>query len=514
MSEDPEPPARADGAGRPPPPLSTGGSAEELTAAVMTKPGSKRRAMGCGVLILCLFLLLGVASFLAANFIISVVRGAATLKSANRLLWSRQFADAVPLYSAALKDRLQKRDRALAYGNRGWAYANLDRDPDAINDFNAALAIDPDLVFALLDRGLAFHRQGKFGEAQADYDRVIALAPNTLDAYRNRSMILAHLGRLKEAIADLDEAVRCDPSNPNWFARRGCYCLRDGNLEAARANYESALRLDPEDEEAYRGRAILFARQHDSQRGVEEVSEAIRQHPDSARLFYARGLVHLDLLEPKEALEDFDAAILLRGKSALAYTARAAAEIWLERFEAGLGDVLQAINLAPKFSTPHYLRGRAYAKQHIYKEAIAEYDRAIACDSEAVWAMDHRALTEAAAESYDNARRDLEQTTQRFPGTFEAHMYRAWFLATCPKAEYRNGSTALTEAQLAVQLSYEDPYALDTLAAAYAEIGDFERAQEEERKALAKMPAPVPDRKEMEARLEGFGQEKPYRDNR
>jgi len=73
---------------------------------------------------------------------------------------------------------------------------------------------------------------------------------------------------------------------------------------------------------------------------------------------------------------------------------------------------------------------------------------------------------------------------------------------------------AVTEAQLAVQLSYENPYALDTLASAYAEAGDFEKAEEADRKALAKIPGLAPERKEIEARLEGFGQRKPYRDIR
>ena len=484
------------------------------SAPATAKPARKRRVLGCAAIALGLLTVLGIAIFLAGCFIVSAVRGGKALRSANKLVWSRQYEEALPLYTAALREYLPKNDRALAYGNRGWAYLSLERDLDAINDFNSALAIDPNLGFALLDRGLAFHRRGEFDHAQADYDKVIALDPNSLDAYRNRSLILAHLGRLPEAIADMDEAVRCDPSNPRWFSGRGYYCLRAGNLEAALASYESALRLDPENEEAYRGRAILFARRHESERGVAEVSEAIRQHPDSVRLLYARGLVHMERLEPEKAREDFDAAILLRDKYAMAYSGRAAAEIWMEHFEGGLADVLRAINLAPRFSAPHYVRGRAYEKQHKFKEAIAEFDRAIARDSESIWSVGQRALTEAAAGHYDIARRDLEQATRRFPGTFEAHMYRAWFLATCPQAEYRDGATALSEAQLAVKLSYEDPYALDTLAAAYAETGDFERAQETARQALAKMPTSVPDRKEVEARLAGFDQRQPYRDHR
>jgi tetratricopeptide (TPR) repeat protein len=60
---------------------------------------------------------------------------------------------------------------------------------------------------------------------------------------------------------------------------------------------------------------------------------------------------------------------------------------------------------------------------------------------------------------------------------------KAWMLATAPDDAARNGSEAVAAATRAVQLEDEADYH-DTLAAAYAEAGDFDRAIEEQEIAI------------------------------
>jgi tetratricopeptide (TPR) repeat protein len=65
----------------------------------------------------------------------------------------------------------------------------------------------------------------------------------------------------------------------------------------------------------------------------------------------------------------------------------------------------------------------------------------------------------------------------RFPRSAYTRNALAWFLATCPDAAYRNGAEAVKYAQSACELSqWKDASDIDTLAAAHAEAGDFDRA--------------------------------------
>ena len=88
----------------------------------------------------------------------------------------------------------------------------------------------------------------------------------------------------------------------------------------------------------------------------------------------------------------------------------------------------------------------------------------------------------------------------------------AWLQATCPDEQFRDGKAAFLNATQAYRLS-GGKYAshFDTLAAAYAENGDFTHAREWEVKAIAREKS---DKKKGQytARLELYRQQKPYRD--
>ncbi len=91
----------------------------------------------------------------------------------------------------------------------------------------------------------------------------------------------------------------------------------------------------------------------------------------------------------------------------------------------------------------------------------------------------------------------------------------AWVRAAHPAGRFRNGREAVRLAERACSLTkFQNPLMLDTLAAAYAETGDFERALRTQREAIAlggaqglaeALPA-------FEQRLAGYGYGRPVRD--
>ena len=88
----------------------------------------------------------------------------------------------------------------------------------------------------------------------------------------------------------------------------------------------------------------------------------------------------------------------------------------------------------------------------------------------------------------------------------------AWLLATSKFDKMRNGTLALDQAEKAVAKNASPAY-LDTLAAAYAEIGNFEQAVTVQLQALDALDADTEGlRRELEERLAQYRRSQPWRE--
>jgi tetratricopeptide (TPR) repeat protein len=97
-------------------------------------------------------------------------------------------------------------------------------------------------------------------------------------------------------------------------------------------------------------------------------------------------------------------------------------------------------------------------------------------------------------------------------GGAEALNDLAWFLATCPKSNLRDGTNAVAYGEKAVAATdRKNSSYLDTLAAAYAEAGQFAKAIAVAKEALA-LPHSAEDEPGLASRLKLYESNSPYRE--
>ncbi len=156
-------------------------------------------------------------------------------------------------------------------------------------------------------------------------------------------------------------------------------------------------------------------------------------------------------------------------------------------------------------------RGDAYAGKGDLERARADYQRALAHKPTTVAEFHNRAGVYRRLGNYQAASADLAKAAEMEPKAAGHLNDIAWLKATASDAAGRNGREAVQFARRACEMTkWKDADYLDTLAAAYAEAGNFEEAIKYQTQVLQMKGRFHQHRPGMEERLALFHQRKPY----
>ena len=142
---------------------------------------------------------------------------------------------------------------------------------------------------------------------------------------------------------------------------------------------------------------------------------------------------------------------------------------------------------------------------------MADYGRAVELNADSAEALINRGDAYLALRQWREAATDYRQAIASDAGSGRAYQSAAWLMATCPDDGYRNDQLALQAAEKAIELDGRTDFkCLDTLAAAYANAGEFDRAKQTIAEAIKIAPKDHADL--MRRRLELYQQNQPYRE--
>lgn len=176
---------------------------------------------------------------------------------------------------------------------RGFAYRVLEEFEPSVSDYNAALALDPQRVGAMVGRASARTQMGQYPEALAEIDRALRLFPGNVDALAQRCRILALQGNdLVRAEADCTAALATNPNS--WFAllTRAMVRLRQGRLDAAEADFRAAEAANADEMKnlALYGRGVIKLRRGQTVAGEADMAAAMRDSTGVSDFFARHGL--------------------------------------------------------------------------------------------------------------------------------------------------------------------------------------------------------------------------------
>jgi tetratricopeptide (TPR) repeat protein len=198
---------------------------------------------------------------------------------------------------------------AAAHNNYGNILATQGKVAEALEQYAAAVRIDPDYADAYFDAGKALSGQGRDAEAAAWYERAVQLRPGDVDARNAEGLALAGARRLPEAIAAYDQALRADPGRADVRNNLGNALMAAGRKDEAIAQYEAALRLNPSFAEARNNLGNAYRDAGRLPEAIAQYEQALEQAPDSPAVRTNLGIALLMAGRTNEAIDAFERAL-------------------------------------------------------------------------------------------------------------------------------------------------------------------------------------------------------------
>jgi tetratricopeptide (TPR) repeat protein len=237
---------------------------------------------------------------------------------------------------------------ALTYYERGNVHYGMAAFAAALDDYDTAIALDPDNPRLYNNRAVAYATIGQLEKAEADYGTAIALEPDYTRAYQNRLALYEQQGNLVGMAADYAALARLDAANrADHRYQQGVLLLRLEDTTAALRAFDAAIEADPQHADARYERARLRFAAGQLEAARADLDYALRISPRAANVHYAHGLLAHASGETARAISDFTQAISLRPAYVEALIARAAAYRDSGDSDAARADLRRARELAP-----------------------------------------------------------------------------------------------------------------------------------------------------------------------
>jgi tetratricopeptide (TPR) repeat protein len=322
--------------------------------------------------------------------------------------------------------------------------AEMEKDPEKrLPDLNQAVQLAPNDANIVRARGIVLAGLEKFDEALSDLNKAIELESENAATYEIKSLVLTHMKKYDEALAALDQAQKLVPnSSEPWLQKRQIHLLQK-KLDDALYDLNKAISLDPSNANLLLLRSSLYLEKGDKEKALADAKDAVQLVPKDVLALrnYAAILAEAGKLD--DALAQLEKARKLEPNNPI--STLQLGMIYILQKQSG-----KAIDVYGEFLKDHpgesnllYARGNAYLNLGLQAEAEADYEKAY---------------------------KDLSKDSGLLNNF-------AWVLATSPDEKLRDGQRAVKMATEACKLTeYKQGHILSTLAAAYAETGDYDNA--------------------------------------
>src|SRR6266700_5987416 len=238
-------------------------------------------------------------------------------------------------------------ESAAKHRRQGSAYLDQHDISRALEEFRAAVEVDPQDAASHDYLGVALAESGKIEQAAAEFERAVRLSTNSPQAHFHLALAYDKLARTLDAIRQYEAALRLRPDflDARYALSADCWKLGDR---------EGAIRL------------------------LQQIVQA--NPPFAAEVHYNLGIELRQVGRLEEATEELKAALRLDPRSVQSHLALAQSYTERQDFNSAIDSARRAVQLASKNPECHYDLGEALRLKGDLRGAASEFAVALAIE--------------------------------------------------------------------------------------------------------------------------------------
>ena len=382
----------------------------------------------------------------------------------------------------------------------------------AVTDLQETLRINSEQPLAQHLIGRIYAHLGQKKQALEALNTAIRLAGEDRHIQARSLIVRANLREEPaEQLADFDEAVELTPGDPDVFRYRGMYHLSENRVDNALADFHAALEIEPDDTDTLEAAGLAQSVLEKYDEAMESFNKVIELEPKSPSAYTHRARVRAIQGDMDAALADVEEALKMQPGSVQALRLHASLLGGNGEFEKALRDLNMLRTAMPDDPELLLQIGAMYQASKQPDEAIRTYGTLLDADAKNVAAYRGRADSYLSLGKQAEAIADYEKAIENEPNDSGSLNNLAWVLATSPDDELRDGKRAIELAKQACEVTeYKEAHIISTLAASYAEVGDFESAIDWSKKAVELGPDAL--KGQLQKERDSYKEHKPWRE--
>jgi protein O-mannosyl-transferase len=277
-------------------------------------------------------------------------------------------------------------------------------------------------------------------------------------------------------------------NNPVAHLNLGVALYQKGDVDKAMIEYQHALAIDPNYATPYYDLGFDFLQKKQVDKAITEYQQALAIDPDNALAYNDLGNCFLQKNQVDDAIVEFQKALAIDSDNSDIYCNLGNALVQKGQVDEAILDYQKALAINPNDTDLYCNLGNALAQKGRLDEAILDYQKGLALNSTNAQGYYNYGSALIQKGQMDKAIIQFQKALAVQPSLVEAQnnlARMAWALGTSPDPSIRNGIKAIELARQTDQLAGGgNPMVAASLAAAYAEMGNFTEAITNAQRAL------------------------------